>query len=288
MNVTTFSSRACAGTAVLLLPFLSACTADPAAPAATPGPTAAHRLADSKALKLPLDDYLLTTADAGELARARDSLMRRCLGGLGAPYTPRARESADIETNERRYGLADAELAKQHGYHVPDTAKTAEDYPSEIMPLVTGEATTHNGVPVPEGGCAGQAQRELHEADLQGALALPQKLNMESYLKSQKAPAVVKATEAWSACMKESGHTYPDPLAAINDKEFSSATAGTHEKEVALADVLCKQKVNLVGIWSDAESEYQRFAIEADKGVLAEPLAAKQKTMAAAKAAAAQ
>lgn len=286
--MTTLSSRARAGTAMLLLPFLSACTADPAAPAETPGPTAAHRLADSKALKLPLDDYLLTTIDAGELARGRDSLMRRCLGGLGAPYTPKARENADIETNERRYGLADAELAKQHGYHVPDLAKSAEDYPSEIMPLVTGEATTHNGVPVPEGGCAGQAQRELHEADLQGALALPQKLNMESYLKSQKAPAVVKATEAWSACMKESGHTYPDPLAAINDKEFSSATAGTHEKEVALADVLCKQKVNLVGIWSDAESEYQRFAIEANKNVLAEPLAAKQKTMAAAKAAAAQ
>ncbi len=275
--------------ALLLLPLLAACTADHAdhaAPGEAPGPTAAHRPVDSKALELPLDDYLLTTIDAGELARGRDSLMRKCLSGLGAPYTPEARTSTDIETNERRYGLADAELAKQHGYHVPDTARTAEDYPSSIMPLVTGETTTHNGVPVPEGGCAGQAQRELHETDLQGALALPQKLNMESYLKSRKAPAVVKATEAWSTCMKESGHTYPDPLAAINDKEFSAATPGPHEKEVALADVLCKQKVNLIGVWSDAESEFQRFAIESNKSALAEPLAAKQRTMSAAKAAA--
>ncbi|WP_369491894.1 hypothetical protein, partial [Streptomyces sp. BF23-30] len=69
--MTTLSSRACAGMAVLLLPLLSACTADPADPGETPGPTAAHRLADSKALKLPLDDYLLTTIDAGGLAPGR-------------------------------------------------------------------------------------------------------------------------------------------------------------------------------------------------------------------------
>ncbi|MER6450225.1 hypothetical protein DEJ51_09805 [Streptomyces venezuelae] len=285
MNLTTPSSRACAGMAVLLLPLLSACSAGPAAPAETPGPTAAHRLADSKTLKLPLDDYLLTTADAGTLARGRDSLMQRCLTALGAPYTPKAQGSADIETNERRYGLADAELAKEHGYHVPDTDKRAEDYPTAVMPLVTGDVTTHNGVPVPQGGCAGEAQRELHEAELQDALNFPQKLNMESYVKSQKAPMVVKATAEWSSCMKESGHSYADPLAAINDKEFSAATPGSHEKEVALADVLCKQKVNLIGVWSDAESEYQRFLIESNANALTGPLAAKQKTMSAAKAA---
>ncbi|MFF2788152.1 hypothetical protein ACFVT6_15495 [Streptomyces sp. NPDC058049] len=274
--------------AVLLLPFLSACTAGTTGPGGTPGPTAARRLADSKALTLPLDDYLLTTIDAGTLARGRDSLMQRCLTGLGAPYTPKALGNTDIETNERRYGLADAELAKEHGYHVPDMDKRAEDYPSSVMPLVRGEVTTYNGVPVPQGGCIGEVQRELHEVELQDALNLPHKLNMESYTKSQKAPAVVKATEEWSNCMKESGHAYPDPLAAINDKEFGAAAPGPHEKEVALADVLCKQKVNLIGIWSDAESEYQRFLIKSNSSALAGPLLAKQKTMSAAKTAIAQ
>ncbi|MCX4801893.1 hypothetical protein OG594_09575 [Streptomyces sp. NBC_01214] len=274
--------------AVLLLPLLSACSAGTAGPGETPGRTAARQLTDSKALKLPLDEYLLTTVDAGALARGRDSLMQRCLSKLGAPYTPKALGSTDIETNERRYGLADAELAKQHGYHVPDMKKPAEDYPSSIMPLVRGEVTTHNGAPVPEGGCIGEARRELHEVELQDALNLPHKLNMESYKKSQKAPAVVKATEEWSNCMKESGHAYPDPLAAINDKEFSAETPGTREKEVALADVLCKQKVNLIGAWSDAESEYQRFLIESNSAALAGPLLAKQNTMSAAKAATGQ
>ncbi|MFE9483233.1 hypothetical protein ACFYNM_32095 [Streptomyces spororaveus] len=285
MNVTTPSSRARAGMALFLLPLLSACSAGGTGTAEAPRPTAAQRLDDSKTLKLPLDDYLLTTIDAAALARGRDSLMQRCLAGLGVPYTPKARGNADIETNERRYGLADAELAKEHGYHLPDTDKPAEDYPASVMPLVTGETTTYNGLPVPEGGCAGEAQRELHEVELQTALALPQKLNVESYLKSQKAPAVVKASEAWSTCMKESGHTYPDPLAAINDKEFSAPAPGAHEKEVALADVLCKQKVNLIGVWSGAESEYQTFLIDSNSSVLAEPLRAKQKTMAAAQAA---
>ncbi|MFJ4779069.1 hypothetical protein [Streptomyces sp. NPDC088762] len=285
MNPTTPSSRACAGIAVFLLPLLSACSAGDTAPGETPGRTGVRQVNDSKALRLPLDDYLLTTDDAQALARGRASLMQRCLAGLGATYTPAAQPSTDIETNERRYGLADAELAKQHGYHVPDMQKPAEEYPAAIMPLVRGEETTHNGVPVPEGGCAGEAQRELHEVELQKALELPQKLNMESYVKSQKAPAVVKASEAWSKCMQGSGHTYPDPLAAINDKEFSAATPGTREKEVALADVLCKQKVNLIGIWSGAENEYQRFLIESNASVLAEPLLAKQKTMASARAA---
>ncbi|WKD34873.1 hypothetical protein [Streptomyces xanthophaeus] len=288
MNVTTPSSRACAGMAVLLLPLLSACTADTAGPGGTAGPTAAHRLADSKALTLPLDAYLLTTTDAGTLARGRDSLMQRCLAGFGVPYTPKALGNTDIETNERRYGLADAELAKEHGYHVPDMDKRAEDYPSSAMPLVRGDVTTYNGVAVPQGGCIGEVQRGLFEVELQDALDLAHKLNMESYTKSQKAPTVVKATGEWSNCMKGSGHTYPDPLAAINDKEFSGASAGPHEKEVALADVRCKQKVNLIGIWSDAESEYQRFLIESNSSALAGPLLAKQKTMSAAKAATGQ
>ncbi|WP_406738641.1 hypothetical protein OG365_25330 [Streptomyces sp. NBC_00853] len=274
--------------AVLLLPLLSACSAGTAGTGETPGRTAASQLTDSKTLKLPLDDYLLTTVDAGTLARGRDSLMQRCITGLGAPYTPKALGSTDIETNERRYGLADAELAKQHGYHVPDVKRPAEDYPSAIMPLVTGEVPTYNGAPVPEGGCIGEARRELHEAEMQDALDLPQKLNMESYKKSQKAPAVMKATAEWSNCMKESGHAYPDPLAAINDKEFSAETPGIREKDVALADVLCKQKVNLIGAWSDAESEYQRFLIESNSAALAGPLLAKQKTMSAAKAATGQ
>lgn len=274
--------------AVLLIPLLSACSAATAGPTAAPGPTAVHRLADSKALQLPLDDYLLTTVDAAALARGRDSIMQRCLGGLGAPYTPEDPGSTDIETNERRYGLADAELAKQHGYHVPEMEKRAGDYPSSILPLVTGEAATYNGAAVPQGGCSGEAQRELHEVELQDALNLPHKLNMESYTRSQKAPAVVKATQEWSDCMKESGHTYPDPLAAINDKEFSGKTPGDHEKQVALADVLCKQKVNLIGVWSAAESEYQRFLIESNSAALAGPLLAKQKTMSAAKAATGQ
>ncbi|MFD9727225.1 hypothetical protein [Streptomyces sp. NPDC059072] len=268
---------------MLLLPLLSllpACSSGEA-----PGPPAVRQVDDSRALKLPLDAYLLTTTDLDVLVRGRESLVRRCLARMGAQYAPKAPGGIATEDNERRYGLADAELAKGYGYHLPGAQKPAPEYPASIVPLVSGEATTFNGAPVPEGGCAGEARRELHEAELQQAMDIPQRLNMESYRKSQQDPAVTEVGRKWSQCMAESGHEYPDPMSAINDREFSAATPGDHEKEVALADVLCKQKVNLIGVWSKTESTYQQALIASNADVLAGHLLAKQKTMALARAA---
>ncbi|MFD8855788.1 hypothetical protein [Streptomyces vinaceus] len=280
-----------AGSALLLVPLLCACSAGASgaqgsSPRAgdTPGRSAVHRLDDSKTLELPLDAYLLTTPDLETLSRGRDAIVQRCLAALGAPPAPAPRGGVNIGTNERRYGLADAELAKAHGYHVPDADRPVEDYPQAVIPLVRGEATAYNGKPVPEGGCAGEARRELHDTDLQQALGPVQQLDTESYVTSQKDPAVREAAAKWSRCMKESGHRYPDPIAAINDKEFGGAAPSDHEKDVALADVLCKRKVNLIGVWSDAESAFQRSLITSKAGILAAPLLAKEKTMSIARA----
>ncbi|MFF3621569.1 hypothetical protein [Streptomyces sp. NPDC002467] len=281
MKWTAPSHAARAGMAVLLLPLLPACSTGEA-----PGrPPAVRQLDDSKALKLPLDEYLLTTADLDVLTRGRETLVRQCLTRMGAQSAPRASGGIGIEDNERRYGLADAELAKGYGYHLPGGEKPATEYPASVVPLVNGEATTFNGAPVPEGGCAGEARRGLHEAELQQSIETPQRLNMESYRKSQQDPAVTEVGRKWSRCMAESGHEYPDPMSAINDREFSSATPGDHERQVALADVLCKQKVNLIGVWSSTESTYQQALIQSNAGVLAEHLLAKQKTMELARAA---
>lgn len=286
------SSTACAGLALLLLPLVCACSAGASGAQGSavrsgdaPGRSPVHRLDDSKALELPLDAYLLTTPDLETLSKGRDALVQRCLAAIGAPSAPAPRGGVKIETNERRYGLADAELAKAHGYHLPDGDQPVEDYPSAAIALIRGEVTTYNGKPVPEGGCAGEAQRELHDTEMQRALSPVQQLNMESYVKSQKDPAVTEVSEKWSKCMNESGHRYPDPIAAINDQEFASGAPSNHEKAVALADVLCKRKVNLIGVWSDVESAYQRSLIKSKSSILAEPLLAKQKTMSVAKAA---
>ncbi|MEV6578822.1 hypothetical protein AB0M92_11760 [Streptomyces sp. NPDC051582] len=285
------SSTACAGVALLLLP-LCACSAGASGPRGssprsgdTPGPAPVHRLDDSKALELPLDAYLLTTPDLETLSKGRDALVQRCLAAIGAPAAPAPRGGVRIGTNERRYGLADAELAKAHGYHVPEGDQPVEDYPAAAIALIKGEVTTYDGKPVPEGGCAGEARRELHDDELQQALGPVQQLDMESYVKSQKDPAVAEVSAKWSKCMNESGHRYPDPVAAINDREFASAAPSGHEKDVALADVLCKRKVNLIGVWSGAESAYQRSLITSRSSVLAAQLLAKQKTMSIARAA---
>ncbi|KMO99201.1 hypothetical protein [Streptomyces roseus] len=286
------SSTAYAGLALLLLPLLGACSAGASGPQGSsarsddaPGRSPVHRLDDSKTLELPLDAYLLTTPDLETLSTGRDALVQRCLAALGAPAAPAPRGGVKIGTNERRYGLADPELAKAHGYHLPDAGQPIEDYPPAAMALVRGEVTTYNGKPVPEGGCAQEAGRELHDTELQQALGPVQRLDVESYETSRKDPAVTEVSGKWSTCMEESGYRYPDPVAAINDREFASGAPSDHEKAVALADVLCKRKVNLIGVWSGAESAYQRSLIKSKSSVLAAPLLAKEKTMSIAKAA---
>ncbi|MFE2165077.1 hypothetical protein ACFXB3_08385 [Streptomyces sp. NPDC059447] len=227
-------------------------------------------------------------ADRTALARGRTALIGKCLARLGAPYDGQVGQGAPVKDNERRYGLADAELAGTSGYHLPGAHQTnqrSEEYPAPIAPLVAGEVPEYNGAAVPEGGCAGEALRELHEQEMNEPLVFAQKLNMAGYRNFQQDPAVTAVNARWSACMKESGYGYPDPLAAINDKEFSGAEPTDREKAVALTDVRCKQKVNLIGVWAATETAYQQQLIKENSAELEKGLAAKRVTMSAATAA---
>ncbi|MFJ8012725.1 hypothetical protein [Streptomyces sp. NPDC096339] len=283
-------ARAAYSTAILvLLPLLSACSAGDtgaSAPSSSPGAPQGrgeiHELKDSKALKLPLDDYLVSAADLTAIDEGHASAIARCLARMGAPQAPKVRRDPLVHGNERRYGLADTKLAEQSGYHLPSAARTGEKYPPSLMPVINGEVAEYNGTPVPEGGCGGEAQRELHGAEMQQTLGTAQRLNTEGFTKSRQDPAVTAVSAAWSKCMKESGHDYPDPTAAINDTEFRGAEPTDREKKVALADVQCKQKVNLIGVWAAAETVYQQQLIKENSAELEKGLAAKRATMSAA------
>ncbi|MFD8631387.1 hypothetical protein [Streptomyces sp. NPDC059533] len=279
-------------TALILLPLLSACSPGHAGPGAPPshsgevvGRAEIRKLDDSKALTLPLDVYLLSAEDLAVIGRGRAAAMDRCLTRIGAQHEPAVSREPRVRNNERRYGMADAGLATESGYHVPSAGRPTEKYPPSIMAVINGETAEYNGTPVPEGGCAGEADRELHENEMQATLDLAQKLNMASYTKSRQDPAVTAVSKKWSDCMKESGHDYPDPLAAISDQGFRSAEPTDREKEVALADVRCKQKVNLIGVWAAAETAYQQQLIKENSAELEKGLAAKRATMSAAAAA---
>ncbi|MFJ5829700.1 hypothetical protein [Streptomyces sp. NPDC093089] len=75
----------------------------------------------------------------------------------------------------------------------------------------------------------------------------------------------------WSAYMKEKGYSYATPVAVLEDSAiFESPTAGSREINMAVADVQCKKKHNVVGVWSSVEMAYQNVAIEQNAEELSE------------------
>jgi hypothetical protein len=226
-------------------------------------------------LRLPLDDYIPSLADAGRLARAGRLLVRRCMGELGfgdyAASEP-APTAGPRTWNERRYGLADPAQAA-HGYwSASRTAAAVRRVPTvataEEGDAVTGRARVVNGRPVPAGGCGSEAQRRLTAHDPPGAdRYLAQHLITDSFFGSQRDSRVRAVTAEWAGCMRVAGYSYAAPLDPPRDQRFQGAVTAL-EVAVAEADIACKRQTNLVGVWFTVESAQQRSLIEANRPAL--------------------
>lgn len=204
-------------------------------------------LLESTDLRLPLDEYLLSPDELRELSRARVVRARECMGDAGFDFPP-AEEPADAglrSWNERRYGITDADLAATHGYGlgVPPPRPRPEPTPDQRAALdaciVRIEAPQRRDV-----------DREL-----------PLRLATESFTRSRGAPRVRAVFESWSACMRNKGYDYADPLAAVS--------AAPAEPVVALTDIECKRTTNLVGVWFTEERAIQRDLVAANRSALA-------------------
>ena len=120
----------------------------------------------------------------------------------------------------------------------------------------------YQGKAIPAGGCVGQADRQLTDP-ANGMLV--NKLDEQSLDDSRTLPAVKAAIGQWSDCMRHSGYQASDPLKASLLAQQLGATAGDAvDRKIAVADVTCKSRTNLVGIWFDAESTVQKKYIAAN------------------------
>ncbi len=242
---------------------------DPGGPGGTP------ILLRSADLRLPLDDYLPSLADADRLARTGRALVRRCMRELGLDYSPpEPGPSAGPRTwNERRYGLADPAAATR-GYWPQSRAAAGTRRRPTVATAEEGAAVTGRGVqvingrPVPPGGCGGEAQRRLAAHDPPGAdRYLAQRLTSDSFFGSMQDPRVREVTRRWASCMKAAGHDYAGPLDPPKDRRFQGGVTPL-EISTAKADVACKERTNIVGVWFTVESTRQSSLIEANRPAL--------------------
>jgi hypothetical protein len=230
-------------------------------------------------LRLPLDDYFPTLAENERLARAGRALLRQCMRELGFDYAvPDPAPSMGPATwNERRYGLADPAQAAR-GYWPETRAAAARAAAAGRGGATTtateGDAVTGrgaqviNGRQVPVGGCADEARRRLTARDPPGAdQSVAQRLMSDSFFGSQQDARVHAAIGVWSSCMKVAGYDYAGPLDPPRDPRFQQAATAL-EVATATADVRCKQRTNLIGVWFTVEASQQSSLVDAHRTAL--------------------
>jgi len=222
-------------------------------------------LLDSTDLRLPLDDYLLSQKDLDTLGRARVVWLRECMGEAGFDFPP-APEQVDTglrSWNERRYGITDEELAAVDGYGLG-----ARD-PAARPPLPRPTPEQRAALEGPDGCLEHTEAQQRRDSPPDVDRGLPQRLSTESFTRSRGAPRVRAVLESWSECMRAKDYAYADPLAAASDERFTGRVTPV-ELAVAAADIECKRKTNLVGVWFSAEQEIQRDLVAANRAALAD------------------
>jgi hypothetical protein len=273
---------------------LTGCSADPATGQATPDAGAAPTLRPSVGLRLPLQDYLFSDADLRTVKQAMRTLTEECMRRYKVTHDfgPPPPAMGPRSLTDRRYGLTDARAARTTGYHLGDRDPRTHPLPERTPPTGqalkviagTGRPTEVNGVRVPVRGCAGEAQRKIVGTGRLGSSDLAQDLNGRSFNDTRADPRVVEAFRAWSRCMKERDFSYSDPMDVMNDKRFQGNTPVPLEIEVATADVACKARTDVTGIWYRVEVAYQKKLIARNESALTAVREEKRDQLAAARA----
>lgn len=214
---------------------------------------------------LPLDAYLLTGQQLNTLSTAVILIGRDCMKrfGLAWPVNPPT-AGTEASRNVRRYAIIEPEKAKATGYHLSETATPKADQKeptADAMNVWAGRGEqTFGGQPVPAGGCAGEAVRQLTKGAPNADPGIPEKLQLETYARTKADSRVVRVFAEWSKCMQAKGYSYPDPYAAEGDQRWQTAKASPTEIAVATADVTCKSETNVPGRMLAVETAYQNRA----------------------------
>ncbi|MFE4975122.1 hypothetical protein ACFRAR_23835 [Kitasatospora sp. NPDC056651] len=306
--------------ALLLIPLALAagCTSGPAAAPAPPSAPAASsaslspmapppigdvpRLSQVADRTLPIEAYLLSREDFRQYDAAQTALVTRCVRGFGLDYThPLGGTSSETQTTHR-YDPVELADVSVNGYHSPDPSggKKPGSEPSLSADVITalGSGLGTNGKPasgspspfrgkaLPPGGCISAAQQELiaHGGtgrDAQVAVTI----NFEGFERSGADPRVKAVFQDWSRCMAERGYTYATPDDALKDSRWvASPTPSAEEIATATADVQCKERTNVVGVWFTVETAYENELIRLHQAELTAAKAGNDAMLATARA----
>ncbi|WP_424183796.1 hypothetical protein ACOBQX_17700 [Actinokineospora sp. G85] len=252
----------------------------PASPAPAP--------ASAAEVRLPLDPYVrLAAGNEDVIGKASAILVAKCMREKGFDYTPDPAGPTAPPAPLPPYGINDLAQAKQSGYSPPGSGNLqsmAEQGSS--LPSIDEAVREHGeawvkalyGFSPPKlesdgTGCYDTSFVRVPEYDRLDR-ELPGKLQGQSVELTQADGRVVAASGEWSACMAESGFHYRTP-AEPRQQKWPTPTSPA-ETATAVADVTCKDKTNLPGVWLAVQAGYQQTLLDRNAPALNELRAAWQ------------
>lgn len=231
---------------------------------------------------LPIEAYLASQDERKQILKASRLAAKDCMARYGFDYTwtdsgTKTAGDDNAANRQRRYGIVDEASASKYGYGLPVDGSGAPEAPGVEMseaanrtflgdsdPLLkVSEGEKVGGKEIPKGGCAGEAKRKIGKG-LDDSAA--REINMASFKFSLDDEQVKSAIAAWSKCMGDSGHTFESPLQPFDELAADGVTP--NELATAKADIQCKYRTNLLGIWVAVESEIQKAMIGKKEEVL--------------------
>ncbi|MER5635682.1 hypothetical protein ABT095_01855 [Kitasatospora sp. NPDC002227] len=235
-----------------------------------PSATAVPEVRSGADIRLPFDAYLTPADQQRTVSLAEQRLARTCMRRFGLDWPDQSQPPVPTAPiNARRYGVIDAAEVARIGYHPP--ADPAPDpnavKPADPTPEMTmvyggkGGVSELRGVPIPDGGCLGEARRKLGIGDYSAGSADLNRIPTDSFALAQRDPRYTAVTAAWSACMRTAGYPYADIWRANNDPRWSGGTPSALELATAEADVACKLSTRLPTVLLTVETEIQTAAI---------------------------
>jgi hypothetical protein len=249
----------------------------PPIPSATSGQT----------ISLPVDSYA-DVADLQQtaLAEAQALLTQKCMAARGFVYTSQAtpsQEQAVLQTIEYGFGVTSLADADSYGYRLPASGsgqpsaglflggfssfKALKRQPPAWTVALLGFAPGARIAPVRQESCMNLAVSEVYRPGSSQLGDPVPAIAQQASLWTQTDPRVLAVNAAWSRCMAQRGYHYASPQHAAGHNWPAHPTAT--ETATAVADVTCKQQVNLVNTWLTVEAAYQTALIGQNVSTLA-------------------
>jgi hypothetical protein len=243
--------------------------------------------ASGQAISLPLNTYAdVSGLQQTVLAEAQSLLTQKCMAARGFDYTSQptpSQEQALLQGIEYGFNgfsgranwltisLTDAST---YGYGQPADASgpppggvflggftsfnALRQHPALAMALL-GFAPGVSIGPDRQPGCLNVANNEIFRPrSSQFGDPVPA-IAQQASLWTQTDPRILAVSAAWSRCMAQQGYHYGSPQQAAFHNWPASPTAA--ETATAVADVTCRQQVNLTNTWLTVEAAYQTALI---------------------------